>query len=575
MILILGNLVGGIGLLLIGMSLMTDGLKLASGNALRDILGRWTRTRVRGLLSGFFITGVVQSSSAVTVATIGFANAGMLTLDRATWVIYGSNVGTTLTAWIVALAGFKLDIEAFALPLVGLGVLLKFTGTYSKRGALGLALVGFGLLFLGIDVLKDTFENIGGSYQLPMGTDPGLAAYALYILIGMVLTALMQSSSAAMVVTLSAAASGLVSLELAGAVVIGTNLGTTTTALIAVVGATATAKRVAISHLAFNLITGLVMVILLGPTLRLITAMVTGLGHAATPELVLAVFHTAFNGVGVLLMWPLSSHLLHFLQRCFVTPEELSSKPRHLDSTLLTLPYLATDALALELARINKHTIIALRASLRVSDDAQHALEEHRIVRRLADEVGSYAARLSRNQLTPFLSETLSNLIESTQQYLLVIDIADDIADLAPVAHQDFDPAISGALNAYIQCISRHLEIQDLSTPDVKVSGTASYDEVELYYRRLKDVILRVAARGEMDMEGMDQLLQYANQAKRACRQILKATQRLIAVRATLQNNHQQPEVLAAAERADETADAAASAAAAQTVDRSPAAADR
>lgn len=114
MIALFGNLLGGLGLLLIGMSLMTDGLRLAAGNTLRDILALWTNTRVRGLCSGFLITGIVQSSSAVTVATIGFANAGMLSLERAIWVIYGSNVGTTMTAWIVAFIGFKINIEAIA-----------------------------------------------------------------------------------------------------------------------------------------------------------------------------------------------------------------------------------------------------------------------------------------------------------------------------------------------------------------------------------------------------------------------------------------------------------------------------
>src|SRR5690606_31154007 len=132
------------------MSLMTDGLKLASGNALRDMLALWTNNRLRGLFAGFMITGIVQSSGSVTIATIGFTYAGMLTLERAVWVIYGSNVGTTLTAWIVALIGFQLDIDALALPLTSLGALLKFTGSRTWRSSAGTALVGFGLLFLGI-----------------------------------------------------------------------------------------------------------------------------------------------------------------------------------------------------------------------------------------------------------------------------------------------------------------------------------------------------------------------------------------------------------------------------------------
>ena len=147
MVTTIGILIGGLGLLLVGMAMMTDGLKLAAGNSLRDLLALWTNSRSRGLFAGFLITGLVQSSSAVTVATIGFANAGMLSLERSLWVIFGSNVGTTMTAWIVALVGFKVNIEALALPLIGIGSVLKLTGGNSKRSPFGMAIVGFGLLF--------------------------------------------------------------------------------------------------------------------------------------------------------------------------------------------------------------------------------------------------------------------------------------------------------------------------------------------------------------------------------------------------------------------------------------------
>jgi phosphate:Na+ symporter len=149
----LANFVGGLGLFLVGMWLLTDGLKLAAGDAPRSILGYWTNSRLRGLLAGFFITGLVQSSSAVTVAAIGFANAGLLTLEQAVWVIFGSNVGTIMTGWIVALLGFKVDVNAFAVPLVGIGMIVNMTGGQSRRAAIGQAVIGLGLLFMGIGEL--------------------------------------------------------------------------------------------------------------------------------------------------------------------------------------------------------------------------------------------------------------------------------------------------------------------------------------------------------------------------------------------------------------------------------------
>ena len=130
-------LLGGMGLFLVGMWLMTDGLKLAAGDALRNILHNWTRTPSRGLVTGFAITALVQSSSAITVATIGFANAGLINLQQAIWVIFGSNVGTTMTGWIVAIIGFKVNLEAYALPLIGIGMLVKMTGGKGRRMAIG------------------------------------------------------------------------------------------------------------------------------------------------------------------------------------------------------------------------------------------------------------------------------------------------------------------------------------------------------------------------------------------------------------------------------------------------------
>ena len=193
----ISNLAGGLGLLLMGMSMMTEGLKLASGSALRNILAIWTNSRPRALLSGLLITGIVQSSSAVTVATIGFANAEMLTLEQAVWVIYGSNVGTTMTGWIVALVGFKVNIEALSLPLIGLGTLLKFSSSHTRTSSIGMALVGFGLLFLGINFLKDAFVNLDNTLVLPEFSGPELLQTLFYLAAGVVLTTVMQSSSAA------------------------------------------------------------------------------------------------------------------------------------------------------------------------------------------------------------------------------------------------------------------------------------------------------------------------------------------------------------------------------------------
>ena len=528
---ILGNLVGGVGLLLIGIMLMTDGLKLASGNALRDILGRWTQTRWRGLLAGALITGIVQSANAVTVATIGFANAGMLTLERAIWVVYGSNVGSTMIGWLVALVGFEFDIHSIALPFVGLGALLRLTGGHSRRGALGTTLVGFGLLFLGISVMEETFIGLQEGASLPALANEGLLFRLAYVGMGMGLAAAMQSSSAALVVTLSAVQSGLIPFETAAAIVIGANVGSTTTSMLSVIGATPNAKRVAVSHVVFNLLSAVAGFITLKPVLWAMQQFELTIGLDAEPALRLALFHSAFNISGVVLIWPLTGWLLGFLRRRFSSAEEQLAKPRHLDRTVLALPYVAADAVIREVERLNQHTLAAFRISLRFNERNPPTFTEHRIVRQLSGEVHRFAVTLAGTELTPVLADTLAALMESTQQYLLVIDIVEDMALMSPNARRNLDVPVRAAFDDYIACIDRHLAAQNLSEPATLRKGMDSYDEVEKYYRTLKDAILRSATLGVLTMEEVDLLLQFINQAKRGCRQLAKATQRVIKVR--------------------------------------------
>ena len=154
-------LVGGVGLFLLGMFLMTDGLKMAAGPALGRVLTSSTQTRMRGLFSGLLVTALVQSSGAVTVAAIGFVNAGLLTFGQSLWVLFGANVGTTMTGWLVALLGFSFKIEAAALPMIGIGMALRLSGPELRRGAAGNALAGFGVLFLGIGFLQQAFPGHG------------------------------------------------------------------------------------------------------------------------------------------------------------------------------------------------------------------------------------------------------------------------------------------------------------------------------------------------------------------------------------------------------------------------------
>ncbi|NVK87082.1 MAG: Na/Pi cotransporter family protein, partial [Gammaproteobacteria bacterium] len=241
---LIGTILGGLGLFLLAIDNMTDGLKYAAGASLRAALSQWSKTPLRGIFSGCLMTAVVQSSSAVTVAFLGFVNAGLISVRQALGIIYGANVGTTMTGWLVALIGFKMNIQAFALPLIGIGVLMKLIKPNQRVASLGLALVGFGLFFVGIDILKEAFEGIVKVFDISQFTADGITGVASFLLIGIVMTILTQSSSAAIALTITAASTGMIGLYAAGAMVIGANIGTTSTALLATIGATSNAKRV-------------------------------------------------------------------------------------------------------------------------------------------------------------------------------------------------------------------------------------------------------------------------------------------------------------------------------------------
>lgn len=347
----LGGLIGGIGLFLLGMWLMTEGLKLSAGPALQRILARSTGTRLRGLASGVMVTALVQSSSAVTVATIGFVNAGLLTLNQSLWVLFGANVGTTATGWLVAMVGLDFKIDAVAMPLIGVGMLLHISAPNRRRGAVGMALAGFGVLFLGIHMLRSNFTGLSDGMQLPEMGGGALAVLA-HVLLGSLLSVLMQSSSAALALALTAAQAGLLSLTDAAAVVIGANVGTTVTALLAVIGATPNARRAAIAHVLFNVLTGIVALLMLPWLLGAIIYARDVLGMDGAPAATLALFHTTFNLLGVLLMWPLTDRLSAFLMRRFNSAEEDEARPRYLDRNTAMVPALALKALEREVRRL-------------------------------------------------------------------------------------------------------------------------------------------------------------------------------------------------------------------------------
>ncbi len=303
------KLLGSLALFLYGMKIMSEGLQKFAGDRLRRILTAMTTNRVMGVITGMLITALIQSSSATTVMVVSFVNAGLLELAQSIGVIMGANIGTTVTAWIISALGFKVDIAAFAIPLLFFGLPLLFSSK-SNRKSLGEFIFGFSFLFMGLQNLKanapDLQQNPDMLQFVQNWADMGFISILIFVLIGTVLTMIVQASAATMAITLIMCANGWISFELGAALVLGENIGTTITANLAALTANTQAKRAALAHLVFNVF-GVIWVLCLFPffTGAVSWFVENVMGVTETSVAVpfkLSAFHTAFNICNVLIM---------------------------------------------------------------------------------------------------------------------------------------------------------------------------------------------------------------------------------------------------------------------------------
>lgn len=274
-------LVGSLGLFLFGMKTMSEGLQKAAGNKLRSILTAMTKNRFTAVLTGVFITALIQSSSATTVMVVSFVNAGLLNLLQSVTVIMGANIGTTITAWIISFFGFKFSIAAYSIPMIAIATPLLFSAS-GKRKSYGELILGFALLFMGLDLLKNSVPDLKSNPEmlefLTRFTQSGFTSVLIFLAVGTILTIVVQSSSATMAITLIMVSKGWISYELGAAMVLGENIGTTITANIAAIPANISAKRAALAHTLFN-ITGIIwMLFLFFPFLNMVTNLAEYLG---------------------------------------------------------------------------------------------------------------------------------------------------------------------------------------------------------------------------------------------------------------------------------------------------------
>ncbi len=358
------TLLGALGLFLYGMKVMSDALMELAGDRMRNILSTTMSNRFFAVLTGFTITAVIQSSSATTLMVVSFTSANLLTLTEAIGVIMGANIGTTVTAWLISILGFKVSMSAIALPLVGLGFILSMNRK-KKLQNWGYFIVGFAVLFIGLQFLKDSVPDIGNSPEilafLSEYTSMGYASVILFLFIGTVLTVIIQSSSATMALTLLMTYEGWIPFDMAAAMVLGENIGTTITANLAALVANYQGRRAARAHFIFNILGVIWMLVLFYPFLQAINAVVMRIegfspfAEATAIPVALSLFHTCFNIINTSLLLGFIKYIAGTSERmvpAIIEQEEAIDQPKYLDRSSLEYPQTGIKALFDESLRL-------------------------------------------------------------------------------------------------------------------------------------------------------------------------------------------------------------------------------
>ena len=456
------QLIGALGIFIFGMKIFSEGLQKVAGSRLKSVLSGMTRNRVTGVLTGFATTTITQSSTTTTVMAVSFVNAGLLTFVESTGVIMGANIGTTVTAWIVALFGFKMKITPIAMAVIGLFFAFLFSKNSRLRN-IAETMVGFGILFIGLEFIKNGVPDIRSNPEilefLDMFTGFGYASLLIFVVIGTLLTLVMQSSSAATAVTLVMLFEGWISFPLAAAMVLGENIGTTVTANLAAMVGNVHAKRAARFHLIFNLIGVAWMLAAIYPVMHLIDMVVQNFSTAPVsilsdaPEarpnatLGLSLFHTSFNILNVILLFAFIPYIVRFIER--ILPETAGGaddfRLKYISAGVMTSP-----ALALEQAQKEAQQFAGILNRMHADVDEllfDSKASRSKLLKRIAAaeeatdqleiEISDYLVRVSENtNLEHDLTERIRFLQTMINDMERIADIYFQISKLSERLHE-------------------------------------------------------------------------------------------------------------------------------------------
>ncbi|MGD9112980.1 MAG: Na/Pi symporter [Desulfobacterales bacterium] len=457
----LWKLLAGLGIFLFGMHLIEESVKALSGRAFRRIIRMYTDGRARSIGSGALVTALLQSSSAVSLMVLAFVGAGVMNMQNAIGVIMGSNIGTTLTAWIIATIGFKIKIESLALPFIGLAAVgIIFFKSSSKPFLVTRLLIGFGFLFLGLDFMKGSVESFAQTFSLEQLPDFGLW---FYLLVGTLITALMQASAATIAVVLTALNSGLITFDIGAVMVIGANIGTTITVLLGAIGGVQAKKRVSLSHFIFNVITGAAAFLGLPALVWIISFFVD---IRSDSLMGLALFHTIFNILGVAIFFPFLGLLSRLLVRIY--PDHKTILTVYLDQTPSEITDAATAALRkeighllqecqlynLRLLRIDEKLVFDVDLPFEINRKKKYTLDQlYENIKLLHAEIFTFYSKMQTHKLNETEVKELERLFYASRNMM------NSLKNFKGVRHNmdEFDGSDNAYLNAQYKLFRKRL----------------------------------------------------------------------------------------------------------------------
>ncbi|MDD5372812.1 MAG: Na/Pi symporter [Sulfurimonas sp.] len=354
----------GVAIFFVGMLFMEEGFKLFNSGLLEKVLQASTNTIPKAIGTGVIATAVTQSSSLISIIIISFLSAELITLSGAVGVIFGSNVGSTTTAWIISSLGVKVDLATYAMPLIVFGVAFKFSNNKNYQG-IGKIVLGLGFVLLGIDYMKDGFEGLESRFDLSKFAVEGYIGALVYVSLGVAATVIMHSSAATMALIITALATNQIIYLNAVELVIGANIGKTITAVLGSITSNANGKRVALSHFIFNAVTAVVAVVFLYQLNDFVIFLASKIGIADNNYgMKLALYHTVFNILGVILISPFTHRLVKYLETLFLEENKLTTKPLYLDNVVINVPHAAIESIRKETIHLYDSAIEAISHSM-------------------------------------------------------------------------------------------------------------------------------------------------------------------------------------------------------------------